>query len=151
MSRASWPRVRFAIRFPAGDGTWRYEHPDIRHPDGSGSIPMEYPPAAGDLIHLWDSKGPGELSGTFRVLERDWMHSSYGSADFPYGEREPRTGPRLEILCEPADGLYRDEAPMCGYEDCWARLLSGEWAPRPDYGSPDPHEHRPYESADGTS
>lgn len=137
---SSYPRVRFHVRFPAGDYRWRYEPVSIRNPEGAGFVPLEYPPAAGDLISLWD-EGDEELRGTFRVLERMWAHSERGSADWPYGEREPRSGPLLEIVVEPADGPCRDEAPLCGYQDCRARLLFGEWVPRPGYGDPEPHVH----------
>lgn len=151
---SSWPRVRFAVRYPAGDGRWRYEPVDIANPDGAGFSALEYPPAPGDLISLWDrslhARGLPQPEGgpVFRVLDRWWSHSSWGSADWPYGEQVPRSGPLLDVIVEPADGLYRDEAPMCGYADCWARLLFGTWVPRPDYGDPEPHEH--YERTETT-
>lgn len=126
-----------------GGGRWRYEPFDIPHPEGSGYVPLECPPLPGDLISLRDRAEDPERRGIFRVMERAWTHASWGSADFPYGQREPSSGPLLDIIVAPADGPYRDEAPMCRYSGCWARLLHGQWVPRPDYDDEDlePHEH----------
>jgi len=151
---SSWPRVRYAVRYPAGDGRWRYEPVDIAHPDGSGFIPVEHPPAVGDLINLYDRSRaarklpPLEGGPVFRVLARLWVHSSWGSADWPYGEREPRSGPLLDIIVEPADGPYRDEAPICTESTCEAKYLFGQWVLPPGVPADeaDPHEHAPYVS-----
>ena len=138
---ARYPRVKFAVRIDAGAGRFRYETVDIPHPEGSGAVPMEYPPAVGDLISLWSRDENPETRGTFRVVARWWMHSGYGSADFPYGKLAPASGPLLDIIVERAAGPYRDEAPMCGHEGCWALLLFGEWVPRPGYDDEDLEAH----------
>jgi hypothetical protein len=148
---SSWPRVRFAIRYPAGDDTWRYEPVDVGNPGGQGFTALEYPPATGDLISLWDrsrhARGLPPLEGGpgFRVLDRSWHHSSYGSMDWPYGEQVPRSGPLLDIIVEPADGPYRDEAPICAESTCEAKYLFGQWQLPPGAGEASPHAHEPYE------
>ena len=151
-----WPRVRFHVRYPAGDGYHRYDPVDIAHPSGSGFIPLEYPPAPGDLITLWDSnrarRGLPQPEGgpVFRVLERLWSHASFGSVTFPYGEREPLEGPLTDIIVEPAASPWADEAPICAETTCEAKYLSGAWVLPPGVSEDeaDPHEHAPYERKD---
>lgn len=148
-----WPQVRFAVRFPAGSGTWRYEHISVANPGGQDVIALEYPPAIGDLISVWDSDRarrqlPQPEGGPmYRVLDRWWTHSSWGSADWPYGEQMPRSGPLLEIILEPAEGLYRNEAPVCADLECEARFLFGQWQLPPGTEAAPPHDHRPYKRA----
>ncbi|WP_435244935.1 hypothetical protein [Streptomyces tendae] len=74
-----------------------------------------YPPAVGDLIYLWDT-GKRE-GGTYEVLARQWLHSSYGSTDWPAGEQRPLEGPLLDVVVQPAVGVFRDEAPVSDGED----------------------------------
>jgi hypothetical protein len=146
------PHVKFVIRYPAGDGKWRYETVWVSSPSGSAFIPMEHPPLMGDLITLWDSdrhrRGlpPHDGGPAFRVVDRMWSHSSWGSADWPFGESEPRSGPLLDIIVEPArGGAYRDETPICGAYDCEAVWVDGAWWMPPGADEPEPHEHKPYE------
>jgi len=105
---------------------------------------MEHPPAPGDLITLWSRTGAVEGGPVFRVLERLWSHASFGSVTFPYGAEEPREGPLLDIIAEPAGSPYRDEAPICAESTCEAKFLFGQWIQPPGADEPDPHEHRPY-------
>jgi hypothetical protein len=142
------PRCKFAVRYPAGDGKWRYQSVIVAGYDSSAFAPMRYPPAPGDLISLWDQfRGRLEGGPVFQVVARMWMHSSYGSADWPYGKPEPQSGPLLDIIVEPAEGAYRDETPICGESTCEAVWVNGAWWMPPGADEPDPHEHRPYESA----
>lgn len=101
------PEVKFAVRYPAGSGAWRYEALDIPNPGGS-FMPLEYLPAAGDLVTLWDRSGHVEGGPHFRVVARSWSYSGYGSVNWPYGQREPSSGPLVDIIVEPAGGPYSD-------------------------------------------
>lgn len=140
------PRCKFSVRYPAGDGKWRYQSVSIAGP-GGGLYGLYDPPAVGDLIFLWNSGGPQPEGGSaFRVVERSWMHSSWGSADWPYGEAEPRSGPMVNIIVEPAEGPYRDETDICGEASCEAVWVDGDWWMPPGADEPDPHEHAPYRS-----
>jgi hypothetical protein len=145
----SRPRCQFAVRYPAGDGKWRYQPVDIASPGGGAFVPMTWPPVVGDLISLWDrGKYQPEGGPLFRVVDRGWMHASWGSADWPYGESEPRTGPLVDIIVEPASqGVYRDETPICAEADCEAVWVDGQWWMPPGAGEPGPHDHRAYEGS----
>lgn len=96
----------FYIRM-AVDGGYRYEPVSIASPQGDGALRTEHAPAIGDRIHLWDSTR--NSGGEYVVLARSWLHSSYGSTNWPYAERNPHTGPRLDIIVEPASGVFEDE------------------------------------------
>lgn len=111
------PRVKFAVRYPTKDNRWRYETVDIPAYEGAVFVPMEHPPAVGDLISLWSRQGNMEGGPVFRVIERMWNHATYGSTNWPVAEQMPIVGPILDIIVEPADGLYRNEAPLPGEED----------------------------------
>ena len=143
---SAYPCVKFAIRYPAGDGTWRYVSVVQSTYVSTAFPPLQHVPAVGDLVSLYDQSNE-EARGIFRVLERMWMYSSYGSADWPYGQREPSTGPLVDVIVEPADGPYRDEAPICGESTCEAQFVNGEWWMPPGAVEPDAHEHQPYEPA----
>jgi hypothetical protein len=146
------PRVKFSVRYPAGDGKWRYQPILIYSPDGGVFVPMKDPPPVGDVITLWDgylhSRGLPQPEGgpSFRVVDRGWSLVSYGSLVWPYGQDEAREGPMLDIIVEPAGGgVYRDEAPICDEPTCEAVWVNGAWWTPPGAAEPDPHEHRPYE------
>jgi hypothetical protein len=113
---STFPQVAFKVRYPAGDGLYRFEWVDIHTPGGAGHHPMEHPPLIGDLVILPTRRPGGEppLEGgpVFRVIDRMWGHSEYGSAHWPYGANSPVAGPLLEIIVEPARGLYADQAPL---------------------------------------
>jgi hypothetical protein len=108
------PRVKFAVRYPAGEGRWHYETVMIRSWEGSVHTPMDCPPAIGDLIILYDTDRPRRqlppLKGgpVFRVVDRLWSHAMYGSVTWPYGKTEPSEGPLLDIIVEPSEGVYAD-------------------------------------------
>ena len=139
-------RVKFAVRYPAGDGKWRYVSVMIPSYEGSGSYaPLEQLPAVGDLVYLYDMDTNGPR-GIFRVLDRAFMWSSYGSVDWPHGEPRPRSGPLVDIIVEPSEGAYRDETPICAESTCEAVWVDGAWWMPPGAGEPDPHDHHPYKA-----
>lgn len=105
----------FSIRTPADHGLYRYERVNIASPHYDGKMHTPYPPTVGDLIHLWDTIN--KAGGTYQVLARQWLHSSYGSTNWPLLEQQPTVGPLLEVIVEPAEGVFRNEAPAHDDED----------------------------------
>lgn len=104
----------FNIRTPAENGQFHYEPVNVSSPHHDGKMHTPYPPAVGDLIHLWDTiKKQG---GTYEVISRQWLHSSYGSTNWPVLEQQPTVGPLLEMIVEPAEGVFRDQAPSADDE-----------------------------------
>lgn len=107
------PHVSFSVRTPAGDGKWHFEGLMFAVWGTVGSrIPMEYPPSVGDQIILDPYPSSAGDQVCFRVVDRQWMHSSYGSGGWRYGEPMPHEGPWLDCIIEAAPGLYQDEAPL---------------------------------------
>lgn len=97
------PRVSFYLR-TAVDGGYKYQQSDIRTAGwSSNAYTLVHPPLVGDLVWLNDL-------GNARVIERSWTFASYGSGVWPYGENYPNYGEMLTLICEPADGPFRDEA-----------------------------------------
>lgn len=138
------PRCMFAVRYPAGLTTWRYQRVDIASPLG-GPLLLAWPPAVGDLIILRDrSEIQPEGGPVFRVVDRMWSHPALGSADWPYGRDAPQQGPLVDVIVQPSKGPYRNEAPICADPSCEAVLVKGSWWMPPGASEPEPHEHRPY-------
>jgi hypothetical protein len=100
---------RFYIRTPAGEGLFHYQPLTITAPDGQSRLPTPHPPAVGDLITLFDQIT--QQGGGFRVVDRCWHHASYLSMNWPVMAALPVHGPSLDVIVEPADGLFADEAP----------------------------------------
>ncbi|MET9086136.1 hypothetical protein ABZX77_30395 [Streptomyces sp. NPDC004237] len=98
----------FYIRVPVGDGQFYYDHVNVGSPHGDGKLHTPNPPQAGDLIHLWDTVR--QQGGTYEVLARKWLHSSYGSFNWPVLELQPTVGPLLDLIVEPAEDVFRDQA-----------------------------------------
>lgn len=146
------PRCIFSVRYPAGDGRWWYQRMMIANP-GGGSIPME-PPLIGDLISLWgDMRTQPEGGPVFRVIDRCWMHASWGSGTWPYGAAEPSEGPLMDIILEPAGGRpYVDETDICAESTCEAVWMNGAWwFPPGSSEEPGPHEHAPWAADTGAT
>jgi hypothetical protein len=99
----------FYIRPVADSGHYSYEPVSIGSPHHDGKMHTPYPPQVGDLVHLWDTIE--QRGGMHEVLTRQRLHSSYGSANWPLLEKQPTVGPLLELIVEPAEGLFRDQAP----------------------------------------
>jgi hypothetical protein len=102
-------RCNFYRRVPADVGLWRYDHINLSGPHGDTFLHTLHPPLVGDFISLWDFTT--KTSGVYRIVERSWQHSSWGSANWPYGATRPHVGPILDIIVETAKGVFRDEAP----------------------------------------
>ena len=100
----------FYIRTPAEEGQFHYDHVNISSPHHDGKLHTPHPPQVGDLIHLWDFVK--KQGGTYEVLSRQWLHSSYGSMNWPVLEQQPTVGPLLELIVEAAEGVFRDQAPL---------------------------------------
>jgi len=143
----AYPEVKFVVRYPAGQGSWRYEPVDIPHPGGA-FMPLEHLPAAGDLVFLWDRSGPLPGGPNFKVVARAWTWSGYGSVNWPYGKAEAQSGPVVDIIVEPSAGAYSDEAPICAEPDCTAMWVDRAWLIRhpDDQEHVEEHEHRIYVS-----
>ncbi len=102
------PRCQFYERVQV-EGGYRYDMINLNGPAGYGRLVTPHPPATGDLISLWDAHE--KRGGAFRVLERAWHHSSYGSTDWPYGSPASKEGPLLDIVVEAAEGPFVGEVP----------------------------------------
>lgn len=102
----------FAVRRPAAGGGAHYEPLYFQTWHGNTFLPLTHPPVVGDLIVLQPDPSPAYETGDlfFRVIERMWTPTQYGSMSWKYGTPMPAEGPALDIIVEPADGLYQDEA-----------------------------------------
>lgn len=142
------PRCSFAVRYPAGNGKWRYQRVSVDSGPLAGYAPMTSPPIPGDLITLHGRPGSRPEEGpVFRVVERMFTYPSYGSGSWPYGKTKPEEGPLIDFIVEPAQGLYRDETDACGADECDAFVMNGEWQLPAGAAGTEPHEHFPYEPA----
>lgn len=93
-------RCSFYVR-TAARGGFTYEHVSLDLPAGEVRLSLDHPPAVGDLVDL-----PG---GVYRVAERAWRYSQYGSGDWPRLERHAKVGPMLDLIVDRAEGPFRDE------------------------------------------
>lgn len=145
---STYPRCSFKVRVPAGDGRYRFETVE-QHSYFGGTMPLQHPPATGVLVTLYDIRGEGfqpDGGPVFRVIDQMWSHPAYGSGGWPYGMQEPREGPLVDIIVEPAAGLYADETPICAESTCERYLSNGSWVmPRGEEDRAVLHEHLPWE------
>lgn len=102
------PRCAFYVRTAVAGG-FTYDRVHVRLPDGMSRQALAHPPAVGDLIAL-----PG---GVFRVAERCWHHSDYGSMDWPLIELHAKTGPLLDLIVDAADGPFLDQVVLDSGDD----------------------------------
>lgn len=100
----------FHERVPAGGSTFHYRRVWLSNRDGDGVLRTPFPPAVGDTIFLYD-RGGTETGprGCFRVVERDWGHTSYGSTYWPVLDKHPAQGPRLTLIVVAAEGPFRNQ------------------------------------------
>lgn len=101
----------FYVRTRSEDGKFHYDLLSIKGYAGGGRLVTFHPPEVGDLIPLrdeWD-RIPG---GTFKVLSRRWLHSSYGSPNWPLGSPSPHQGPLLDLVVEHCEGPFEDESDL---------------------------------------
>lgn len=99
----------FFIRTPADNGQFHYDRINIGSPHGDGKLHTAHPPQVGDVILLRDTVK--QQGGKYEVLARQWMHSSYGSTNWPVLEQQPTVGPLLEVVVTPVEDVFRDQAP----------------------------------------
>ncbi|MFJ8153931.1 hypothetical protein [Streptomyces sp. NPDC094468] len=97
----------FYVRTPVGADQFYYDPINVASPHGDGKLHTLHPPLPGDLIHLWDTVK--NLGGTHEVLARRWLHSSYGSFNWPVLEPQPTVGPLLELIVVPAEDAFRNQ------------------------------------------
>jgi hypothetical protein len=146
----AFPRCNFAVRYPAGDDTWRYQGVDVPTPGGGGFSEMEHPPPTGALVLLYDRSGRLDGGPYFRVVDQLWSYPAWGSVTWPYGAASPQQGPLVDIIVEPAGSPYKDEAPTCADLECPAVWVNGAWWMPPGEDEAGPHEHRPYERGESS-
>jgi len=95
--------------------TWRYTKIHINGPRGDGRLRTRTPPAIDDRIHLWDDTT--KSGGMFAVRERAWLHSSFGSSNWPMTEPQSRMPPSLDVIVVKTNGLFVSEAIEPEHED----------------------------------
>lgn len=100
-------RCHFYVRHRV-DGGYHYASFDPGTPE-SPFIPLSTAPQVGDLVWLYDRAT--KAGTTHQVLERSWQYPEYGSRNWPHGAPGPTVGPMVEIIVEPAEGLFRNEVP----------------------------------------
>lgn len=98
---------RFVERSVALGGFY-YDQIYVKGPDGAGRLRVSHPPQTGDLVFLADALNDSR-TGTYRVVARSWMHSTFGSFNWPYGKNRQQVPPEIELLVEKAEGWYADE------------------------------------------
>jgi hypothetical protein len=105
-------RCSFHLRTPSEThpGLFNYDQIAINSRNHDGKLHTDHPPLIGDSIYLHDLSGRIQ-GGLFKVIDRNWLHSSYGSVDWPITQPQPSSGPLLEILVERSEGFFQDEAP----------------------------------------
>lgn len=96
----------FYKRVPT-EGGFFYDQIHISSGRGDTHLLTAHPPIPGDLISLTDQIT--KEYGLYRVLFRDWLHSSWGSMNFPYDAFRPNNPPYLQIIVEEATGLFIDQ------------------------------------------
>jgi len=104
-------RCSFYIRTPVdtekGSGRgFYYDSVNISDPHGS-RLRTANPPELGDVIALWDYIT--KTGGAFQVIDRMWLHSSYGSDNWPYAQDMPSSGPLLDIIVVAHEGPFRNQ------------------------------------------
>ncbi len=95
--------------------TWRYTMIHLNGPRGDGKLRTKTPPAVNDLIHLWDELT--NTGGTYVVRKRYWLHSSFGSWNWPVLEQRATTPPMLDVIVDMAESIFADEAIEQGDKD----------------------------------
>lgn len=104
------PSCNFHVRTPAEGDPGKFWFETVAHrytPSFGGGLDTPHVPSVGDLVHLY---GETEATqGMFRVLDRAWMYVGFGSADWPHGQARPRSGPIVDIVVEPARGMFADQ------------------------------------------
>jgi hypothetical protein len=108
-------RCQFYVRSTVSTDplAYRFEALSMESRSGRDALPTHYPPVVGDLIALTgqlygDDDQPTAANGVFRVVERQWLPSNYGSRDWPSGEAQAIVGPMLFLAVEAAEGMFEE-------------------------------------------
>lgn len=86
---------------------YKYTSLHLTNAQHDGYLYTLYPPVVGDTILLIDNTQ--DIHGTFEIIARDFSHSSYGSANWPYGKQHSDVGPHLTYIVVRSTGVFRDE------------------------------------------
>ncbi|WP_262059698.1 hypothetical protein [Streptomyces sp. STR69] len=105
----------FYIRTPAENGQFYYDRVNIGSPHADGKLHTSDVPQIGDLLHLWDTLK--KQGGKYEVVARQWLHSSYGSTNWPVLEPQPTVGTLLELVVVPAEDIFRNQVLRPEEED----------------------------------
>jgi hypothetical protein len=100
MSEQLWHRCSFYNRTPA-EGGYRYDRIEVRGPRGDDKLHVPAAPLVGDRIFL--------TNDLYVVLARQFAYASWGSHDWPLVELHALHGPLVDLIVEPASGLFVDE------------------------------------------
>lgn len=92
-------------------GGHRYERIQVGEPEMYGRLVTAHPPAVGDKILLHHKGGGEDLSGHYLVVEREWLHASWGSTLWPILDPFPDEGPALYTVVEPTTPQRHDQVP----------------------------------------
>lgn len=104
-------RCHFYVRTQVNLGSgYRYHSIAVREPAGAGPVLLAEALAMGDLVSLRDENT--QVVGSYRVIERSWLHASYGSYDWPYNAPMATTPPMLDLIVVEAEGVFRNEAEI---------------------------------------
>lgn len=103
------PLCSFYVRTPAEDeGMFHYDSIALANPRGDGHLLTPHPPVVGDHIHLWDVST--DSGGTFEVIARRWLHTSFGATDWPVLDAVPVSGPLMEIVVVASEGVFVNQS-----------------------------------------
>lgn len=107
----------FTLRELADNGYHRFTPLTVRTPRGDGRIRTTMPPIVGDTVFL--SCTDRDLSNRYRIIDREWMHPSWGSVLFPIdGGIRDGGGASLDYLVEKVGpGWYATEDPNAAGDD----------------------------------
>jgi hypothetical protein len=105
----------FQVRTPAGDGKFYFDDIAVKGQYGEHWLYTPHPPLVGDLI--WLANEGKDHGRNYRVIDRQWSHSQYGSVNWPLTESRPQAAPMLTVLVEPAEGMFVNQVLREGEVD----------------------------------
>jgi hypothetical protein len=92
------------------DGGFSYDQVGVDGPsDRFPHLYTTHPPVVGDLITLTYVVQGLRSVGTYRVVERSWLHAAYGSVAWPRDQVRPVEPTALHLIVEEADRPFADE------------------------------------------
>lgn len=97
-------RLSFYLRTSV-EGGFQYDPIITRTAESAGTIPAFVVPGVGDVIFLYGHID--EHKGIFSIVARQFTYPSYGS--MVWKETLPEWGPHIDLVVEPADGVFTDE------------------------------------------